>query len=213
MRDPEICGQVSLVYIDPPFGTSQQFESLENGYAYDDRMLGPAYIEELRKRLVLIYHLLADCGSLYLHLDERMVFHAKLILDEIFGPENLRNFITRRKSNPKNYTRKTYGNVLRPHSLLHQNPGLHLEQAGGPLGPRNSGEGIPVRRRERATIQESAGSCSRNEERRNRSTLEREKPAAGQTLAVSSQYSGRNGPTWRNILVFQWQPPQKGVPR
>ena len=111
MRDPEISGQVSLVYIDPPFGTSQQFESLEHGYAYDDRMLGPAYIEELRKRLVLIHHLLADCGSLYVHLDERMVFHVKLILDEIFGPKHLRNFITRRKSNPKNYTRKTYGNV------------------------------------------------------------------------------------------------------
>lgn len=111
MGDPEISGQVGLVYIDPPFGTAQQFESLENGHAYDDRMLGPMYIEELRKRLVFIHHLLANRGSLYLHLDERMVFHAKLILDEIFGPENLRNFITRRKSNPKNYTRKTYGNV------------------------------------------------------------------------------------------------------
>ena len=111
MRDPEINGHVNLVYIDPPFGTSQQFESLENGYAYDDRMVGPAYIEELRKRLVLIHHLLADSGSLYVHLDERMVFHTKLILDEIFGPKHLRNFITRRKSNPKNYTRKTYGNV------------------------------------------------------------------------------------------------------
>ena len=111
MRDPEIKGRVNLVYIDPPFGTSQQFESLENGYAYDDRMLGPAYIEELRKRLVLIHRLLADSGSLYVHLDERMVFHAKLILDEIFGQKHLRSFITRRKSNPKNYTRKTYGNV------------------------------------------------------------------------------------------------------
>ena len=111
MGEPEISGQVSLVYIDPPFGTSHQFESVEKGHAYDDRLVGPGYMEELRKRLVLIHQLLADCGSLYLHLDERMVFHAKLILDEIFGPRNLRNFITRRKSNPKNYTRKTYGNV------------------------------------------------------------------------------------------------------
>ena len=111
MGEPEISGKINLVYIDPPFGTSHQFESVEKGHAYDDRLIGPGYIEELRKRLVLIHHLLADSGSLYLHLDERMVFHAKLILDEIFGSRNYRNFITRRKSNPKNYTKKTYGNI------------------------------------------------------------------------------------------------------
>ena len=110
-NDAEISGRISLVYIDPPFGTSRQFESSENGHAYDDRTVGPAYIEQLRKRLVMIHDLLAECGSLYVHLDERMVFQAKLILDEIFGPKQLKNFITRRKSNPKNYTRKKYGNV------------------------------------------------------------------------------------------------------
>ena len=111
MGEPEISGKINLVYIDPPFGTSHQFESAEKGHAYDDSLIGPGYIEELRKRLVLIHHLLSDSGSLYLHLDERMVFHAKLILDEIFGSRNYRNFITRRKSNPKNYTKKTYGNI------------------------------------------------------------------------------------------------------
>jgi adenine-specific DNA-methyltransferase len=32
-------------------------------------------------------------------------------MDEVFGGENYRNCITRKKCNPKNYTRKTYGNV------------------------------------------------------------------------------------------------------
>jgi adenine-specific DNA-methyltransferase len=32
-------------------------------------------------------------------------------MDEIFGRENYRNWITRKKCNPKNYTRKTYGNI------------------------------------------------------------------------------------------------------
>ncbi len=32
-------------------------------------------------------------------------------MDEIFGRENFRSWITRKKCNPKNYTRKTYGNV------------------------------------------------------------------------------------------------------
>ena len=111
LDEPEISGKVSLVYIDPPFGTSHHFESVEKGHAYDDRLVGPEFIEELRKRLVLIHRLLSDRGSLYLHLDARMVFHAKLVLDEIFRPGNFRNFITRRKSNPKNYTKKTYGNI------------------------------------------------------------------------------------------------------
>ena len=111
LQDPEMKGQITLVYIDPPFATASAFESVENGHAYDDHLVGTEYIEELRKRLVLIHSLLSSEGSLYLHLDERMVFQAKIILDEIFGVRNLRNFITRRKSNPKNYTRKTYGNI------------------------------------------------------------------------------------------------------
>jgi adenine-specific DNA-methyltransferase len=32
-------------------------------------------------------------------------------MDEIFGPRNFRNWITRKKCNPKNYTRKTYGKI------------------------------------------------------------------------------------------------------
>jgi len=40
-----------------------------------------------------------------------MVFEMKLIMDEIFGSENYRNIIVRKKCNPKNYTRKTYGNI------------------------------------------------------------------------------------------------------
>ena len=111
MQEAEFKEQITLVYIDPPFATASAFESVENGHAYDDQLVGPEYIEELRKRLVLIHSLLSNEGSLYLHLDERMVFHTKLVLDEIFGVQNLRNFITRRKSNPKNYTRKTYGNI------------------------------------------------------------------------------------------------------
>ncbi|MCY3791491.1 MAG: site-specific DNA-methyltransferase, partial [Gemmatimonadetes bacterium] len=50
-------------------------------------------------------------GSIYLHLDEKMIFEMKIIMDEVFGPENYKNMIVRKKCNPKNYTRKTYGNI------------------------------------------------------------------------------------------------------
>lgn len=111
LQEPEIKERVTLVYIDPPFATASAFKSVDDEHAYDDRLVGEEYIEELRKRLILIHSLLSKRGSLYLHLDGRMIFHAKLILDEIFGGRNFRNLITRRKSNPKNYTRKTYGKI------------------------------------------------------------------------------------------------------
>jgi adenine-specific DNA-methyltransferase len=110
-QDKKVMGKVKLVYIDPPFATAATFESRQQKHAYDDYLVGPTFVESLRERLILIHRLLAEDGSLYLHLDDRMVFHCRLILDEIFGEKNFRNCITRKKCNPKNYTRKTYGNV------------------------------------------------------------------------------------------------------
>ncbi|MFM9160917.1 MAG: DNA methyltransferase, partial [Dolichospermum sp.] len=69
------------------------------------------YLEFLRQRLILIREILSEAGSIYLHLDEKMAFPVKIIMDEIFGVKNFRNWITRKKCNPKNYTRKQYGNV------------------------------------------------------------------------------------------------------
>jgi adenine-specific DNA-methyltransferase len=111
LKDEKVKGNVRLVYIDPPFSTAAVFESRKQEHAYNDHLVGPAFVESLRERLILIHRLLAEDGSLYLHLDERMIFHFRVILDEIFGEKNFRNCITRKKCNPKNYTRKTYGNV------------------------------------------------------------------------------------------------------
>jgi adenine-specific DNA-methyltransferase len=111
VNDESVVGKIRLVYIDPPFATDTAFESRKQQHAYDDHLLGSDFVESLRERLILIHRLLADDGSLYLHLDGRMISHLRLILDEIFGEANFRNFITRKKCNPKNYTRKTYGNV------------------------------------------------------------------------------------------------------
>jgi adenine-specific DNA-methyltransferase len=61
--------------------------------------------------LVILRELLAVDGSIYVHLDENMAFHVKVIMDEVFGQRNFRNWITRKKCNPKNYTQKNYGNV------------------------------------------------------------------------------------------------------
>lgn len=111
LREPTIRGNVRLIYIDPPFATNSIFQSRSQGDAYSDLLVGAHYIEFLRERLILLRELLADDGSIYVHLDENMAFHIKVIMDEVFGRQHFRNWITRKKCNPKNYTRKTYGNI------------------------------------------------------------------------------------------------------
>ncbi|MGH8753745.1 MAG: site-specific DNA-methyltransferase [Burkholderiales bacterium] len=110
-QDDRVFGKVRLAYIDPPFATQSAFHSRKLAHAYEDTLAGAEFIEFLRERLVWLHHLLAEDGSLYLHLDERMVFRFRIVLDEIFGLTQFRNCITRKKCNPKNYTRNTYGNV------------------------------------------------------------------------------------------------------
>jgi adenine-specific DNA-methyltransferase len=111
LKDDRVAGKVQLIYIDPPYATQTVFHSRKLEHAYADTLSGAHYLEFLHERLVLLRELLADNGSIYVHLDAKMVFPAKLLMDEIFGESNFRNLITRKKCNPKNYTRNTYGNI------------------------------------------------------------------------------------------------------
>jgi adenine-specific DNA-methyltransferase len=111
LADESVKRKVRLIYIDPPFATKMVYQSRRLSDAYMDILSGAHYIEFLRERLVLLRELLADDGSIYVHLDENMAFHVKVIMDEVFGAKNYRNWITRKKCNPKNYTKNTYGNV------------------------------------------------------------------------------------------------------
>lgn len=108
---PVYRGKVKLIYIDPPYATKSVFQSRTQTDAYTDLLEGSHYLEFLRQRLILLYELLADDGSIYVHLDDNMAFHAKVLMDEIFGKTNFRNWITRKKCNPKNYTRNQFGNI------------------------------------------------------------------------------------------------------
>ena len=111
MEDPEVCGKVNLIYIDPPYNTGGAFETRDFKHAYTDCFTIDEYLTFMRCRLVLMHKLLADTGSIYVHLDSNMVFHIKVMMDEIFGMHNFKGMITRKKCKSKNYTRKTYGNI------------------------------------------------------------------------------------------------------
>lgn len=103
-------GKIDLVYIDPPFGTGNDFNSINDETAYSDKIVDSEFLEFLRKRLFLIRELLSEKGSIYLHIDKKIGHYVKIIMDEVFGYRNFINDITRIKCNPKNFTRNAYGN-------------------------------------------------------------------------------------------------------
>lgn len=111
LHDSEVAGKVRLIYIDPPFSTGSVFQTRSQKDAYQDLLTGVQYIEFMRRRLIFLRELLTKDGSIYVHIDHNMAPYLKVVMDEIFGESNFHNWITRKKSNPKNYTRKEFGNV------------------------------------------------------------------------------------------------------
>ena len=104
--------KVKLVYIDPPFATGRLFNGVhDEEIAYSDTLKGADFIEFLRQRLILLREILADDGSIYVHIDWKMSHYVRVLMDEIFGPEHFINDITRIKCNPKNFKRRAYGNI------------------------------------------------------------------------------------------------------
>lgn len=99
MDDPEVYdkntgrGKVRLIYIDSPFATRQEFRGSQDQKAYQDKIIGAQFLEFLRKRLVFLRELLADDGSIYVHLDEKMIHYVKALMDEIFDKNSYRNTI------------------------------------------------------------------------------------------------------------------------
>lgn len=115
-------GKIDLIYVDPPFATNTDFRiwedrvstissSNKDKIAYSDKKNWSEFLEFLRERLVFLRELLSEQGSIYLHIDYKIGHYVKIIMDEIFGIENFKNDITRIKCNPKNFSRKAYGNI------------------------------------------------------------------------------------------------------
>src|ERR1043166_7410435 len=74
---------VRLIYIDPPFGTGDEYGSNNGETAYSAKKQGANFIEFLRKRLVLLRDLLSSDGSIYVRLDYHFAHYMKAIMDEV----------------------------------------------------------------------------------------------------------------------------------
>ncbi len=128
---PEFSGKINLVYIDPPFATSSDFSfttvipesaheftkepSILEQKAYRDTWGNgiDSYLPWFYETAVLLRELLAENGTIFVHLDVHMGPYVKVILDEVFGEGNFLNQIawyyynkmhdSRKKILPKSY--------------------------------------------------------------------------------------------------------------
>jgi DNA modification methylase len=91
-----------LIYIDPPFNSGKAYRARVDGSrgrrsagvpAYADGRDLDAYLQWIEPRLRHCYDLLANDGTLYVHLDWHTVHYVKVLLDRIFGRERFLNEI------------------------------------------------------------------------------------------------------------------------
>jgi DNA modification methylase len=69
-----------------------------------------AYLAMMAVRLLELNRILKPTGSLYLHCDPTASHYLKVLLDATFGPENYRNEISWRRSNPKSHGKVNFPN-------------------------------------------------------------------------------------------------------
>ncbi len=126
---PSLRGKVDLIYIDPPFDSKadyrtkvllpgvelEQKPSVIEQFAYSDTWSDgtASYLAMITPRLILMRELLADTGSIYVHLDWHVGHYVKLVLDDVFGKENFANEIVWQRASAHNDSKRatSYGTV------------------------------------------------------------------------------------------------------
>lgn len=106
---PSMRGMIDLIYIDPPYDSKADYRTkitLPNGnieqrpnvleqFAYSDTWKEGtvSYLKMMYPRLYLMKELLSNQGSIYVHLDWHVGHYVKVLMDEIFGKNCLKNEI------------------------------------------------------------------------------------------------------------------------
>ena len=112
--------QVDLVYIDPPFASgadyakkvyirrnpkvaaliaqAEQEIDIDELKAFEEKMYGDVwdkekYLNWMYENLMAIKSIMSETASIYVHLDWHIGHYVKILLDEIFGEDNLKNEI------------------------------------------------------------------------------------------------------------------------
>lgn len=84
----KLYAKVKLIFIDPPYNTGS------DGFGYNDRFNHSTWLTFMRNRLEVARQLLPDDGTLCMTIDHNELGYALVLMDEVFGKENLKNIIT-----------------------------------------------------------------------------------------------------------------------
>ena len=111
---PSLRGKIDLIYIDPPFDSKadyrtkvtlpgvelEQKPTVIEQFAYSDTWADgtASYLAMITPRLILMRELLAETGSIYVHLDWHVGHYVKIVLDEVFGKDHFSNEIVWKRS-------------------------------------------------------------------------------------------------------------------
>ena len=77
--ESKYAGRVRCIYIDPPYNTGSAFEH------YDDNLEHSTWLNLMRPRLEILWHLLSSDGSLWISIDDNEEAYLKVLCDELFG--------------------------------------------------------------------------------------------------------------------------------
>lgn len=133
-QTPSLRGKVDLIYIDPPFDSKadyrtkvtlpgvelEQKPTVIEQFAYSDTWADgtASYLAMITPRLILMRELLADTGSIYVHLDWHVGHYVKVVLDEVFGRENFVNEIVWKRSDAKGDAAQGSQHYSRVHDVI-----------------------------------------------------------------------------------------------
>lgn len=127
----EYRGKINLIYIDPPFDSKADYKkkieikgigkALSDSSSFEEKQYGDIwtndeYLQFMYERFISLRELLSETGTIIVHLDYHKCHHIRLVMDEVFGPDNFRNEMIWTYNGgatpPKDYPRK-HDNLLR----------------------------------------------------------------------------------------------------
>ena len=79
---PYYAGRIRCVYVDPPFNTGQAFDN------YDDNLEHSIWLSLMYPRIEVLRDLLAEDGTLFIHIDDNELGYLIAIADEVLGRKN-----------------------------------------------------------------------------------------------------------------------------
>ena len=128
--------QVDLVYIDPPFASgadyakqvyirrnpkvaaaiaqAEQELDIDELKAFEEKMYGDVwdkekYLNWMYENLMAIKSVMSETATIFVHLDYHIIHYVKILMDEVFGEDNLINEIIWRRKQSVSWATKQFG--------------------------------------------------------------------------------------------------------